>query len=61
MLGHTSAALTLGRYGHLLPDQAESVADRLDLMARQATPIADARVLPIEAAARFSRACRSAE
>jgi integrase len=55
MLGHASAALTLDRYGHLLPGQAESVADRLDLMARQATPIPDARVMPIEAAAGFSR------
>jgi integrase len=29
MLGHASAALTLDRYGHLLPGQAQSVADRL--------------------------------
>ena len=36
MLGHASAALTLDRYGHLLPGQAQSVADRLDEMARQA-------------------------
>ena len=36
MLGHASAALTLDRYGHLLPGQAEAVAARLDLMARQA-------------------------
>jgi integrase len=55
MLGHASAALTLDRYGHLLPGQAESVAERLDLMARQATPIADARVMPIKATAGFSR------
>ena len=38
MLGHTSAALTLDRYGHLLPGQARSVADRLDEMARSARP-----------------------
>lgn len=38
MLGHASAALTLDRYGHLLPGQAESVADRLDEMARLAKP-----------------------
>jgi len=37
MLGHASAALTLDRYGHLLPGQAQSVADRLDEMARAAT------------------------
>lgn len=36
MLGHASAALTLDRYGHLMPGQAESVADRLDEMARAA-------------------------
>ena len=38
MLGHASAALTLDRYGHLMPGQERSVADRLDAMARQATP-----------------------
>ena len=32
------AALTLDRYGHLLPGQAEQVALRLDEMARQARP-----------------------
>jgi integrase len=36
MLGHASAALTLDRYGHLMPGQAESVAERLDVMARAA-------------------------
>ena len=30
MLGHTSAAMTLDRYGHLMPGQSELVADRLD-------------------------------
>lgn len=29
MLGHASAAMTLDRYGHLMPGQAEAVADRL--------------------------------
>lgn len=38
MLGHSSAALTLDRYGYLLPGQAQSVADRLDEMVRQAVP-----------------------
>ena len=47
MLGHASAALTLDRYGHLLPGQAESVADRLDEMARAATPTATTRATPI--------------
>jgi integrase len=37
MLGHASAALTLDRYGHLMPGQAESVAERLDEMARGAS------------------------
>ena len=61
MLGHASAALTLDRYGHLLPGQAESVADRLDAMARQATPVSNARVTPIEAAVGFSWDRRSTE
>ena len=29
MLGHVLAAMTLDRYGHLMPGQAESVAQRL--------------------------------
>jgi len=36
MLGHSSAALTLDRYGHLMPGQAEAVAARLDQLARDA-------------------------
>ena len=47
MLGHASAALTLDRYGHLLPGQARSVADRLDEMARTATPATGAEVTPL--------------
>jgi integrase len=47
MLGHASAALTLDRYGHLLPGQAESVTDRLDEMARAATPATTTAVTPI--------------
>jgi hypothetical protein len=47
MLGHASAALTLDRYGHLMPGQARSVADRLDEMALRATPAPDARITPI--------------
>lgn len=50
MLGHASAALTLDRYGHLLPGQAQSVADRLDEMARAATPTATSRATPIATA-----------
>lgn len=50
MLGHASAALTLGRYGHLLPGQARSVADRLDEMAREVKPEAVAPVTPISSA-----------
>ena len=38
MLGHASAALTVDRYGHLFPGQAQSVAERLDEKARLATP-----------------------
>ena len=47
MLGHASAALTLDRYGHLLPGQAESVAERLDLLARAAEPTPTAAVASI--------------
>jgi hypothetical protein len=38
MLGHASAALTRDRYGHLMPGQSRTVADRLDEMARKAKP-----------------------
>jgi integrase len=51
MMGHASAALTLDRYGHLMPGQARSVADRLDEMARRAHPIDDAPVTPLRRAA----------
>lgn len=47
MLGHASAALTLDRYGHLLPGQAQSVADRLDEQARAAKPAVIALPAPI--------------
>jgi integrase len=47
MMGHASAALTLDRYGHLIPGQARSVADRLDEMARRARPLPDAQVTPL--------------
>ena len=54
MMGHASAALTLDRYGHLMPGQAHSVADRLDEMARRARPIPDAPVTPLRPAAQAS-------
>jgi integrase len=47
MLGHASAALTLDRYGHLMPGQAESVAERLDVLARAAEPAPLAAVASI--------------
>jgi len=50
MMGHDSAALTLDRYGHLMPGQARSVADRLDEMARRARPVPDAPVTPLRLA-----------
>ena len=34
MLGHKSATRTLDLYGHLVPDQLDEVADRLDAAAR---------------------------
>jgi len=48
MLGHFSAVLTLDRYGHLFPGQAESVADRLDEMAEAAGIVHRAEVVAIE-------------
>lgn len=54
MLGHASAALTLDRYGHLLPGQAQCVAERLDEMARVARPSTVIPVTPIEAASSSS-------
>jgi hypothetical protein len=60
MLGHASAP-TLDRYGHLLPGQAESVADRLDQMARRATPASSAPVVPLPSSAGSSRDARERE
>lgn len=34
--GHASATLTLDRYGHLVPDELDAVAARLDGAASQA-------------------------
>src|SRR3546814_8837117 len=48
MLGHSSAVLTLDRYGHLFPGQAESVADRLDEMAEAAGVVQRAEVVAID-------------
>jgi integrase len=55
MLGHASAALTLDRYGHLLPGQAEEVALRLDEMARKARPQTVPQAIELAAAAGSSR------
>jgi integrase len=55
MLGHASAALTLDRYGHLLPGQAESDADRLDVLARAAEPAPMAEIASIGARQRDRR------
>jgi integrase len=59
MLGHASAALTLDRYGHLFPGQAQSVAERLDEMARRATQMEVTPVTLLASAARSSRSGRS--
>jgi integrase len=55
MLGHASAALTLDRYGHLMPGQAESVAERLDVLARAAEPAPLAAVASIQPGRRSNR------
>lgn len=36
MLGQASAAVTLDRYGHLMPGQVEAVADRMDVLRQAA-------------------------
>ncbi len=51
MLGHASAALTLDRYGHLFPGRAQSVAEKLDEMARQAIPSEAPNVTALAASA----------
>lgn len=48
MLGHSSAVLTLDRYGHLFPGQAKSVADRLDEMAQAAGIVHRAEVVAMD-------------
>lgn len=55
MLGHSSAALTLDRYGHLMPGQAQNVADRLDEMASSATGHERRAVVGIDPSAGSSR------
>ena len=50
MLGHASAAMTLDRYGHLIPDQAEDVASRLDIGVQAAEAKARAKAVPISIA-----------
>jgi integrase len=37
MLGHTSATMTLDRYGHLFANQLDEVATALDAAARRFT------------------------
>ena len=55
MLGHSSATLTLDRYGHLMPGQAEEVARRLDEMASRARPTPVDPAVSLTSAAGFSR------
>lgn len=55
--GHTSVAVVLDRYGHLLPGHEESVLSALDALAKSPpTPGADLLALPLpEISAGFSR------
>lgn len=46
MLGHSSAAITLDLYGHLMPGAAEGVAERLDTIGRAAEEVREARPDP---------------
>ena len=47
MLGHASAAMTLDRYGHLMPGQAEEIARRLSDAAAEAAAASSARLRAI--------------
>jgi integrase len=47
MLGHASAAMTLDRYGHLMPGQTATVAERLDAMARAAVATVPPAPVPL--------------
>jgi integrase len=38
MLGHASAAMTLDRYGHLLGDELDAVAERMEAARGAALP-----------------------
>jgi integrase len=49
LLGHQSAVLTLGVYGHLYGDQLDALSDALDSAARAVEPQATATVSPIPA------------
>jgi integrase len=37
-LGHSSISVTVDRYGHLMPDRAEQVADKLDALLERELP-----------------------
>jgi len=43
-LGHSSIKVTYDTYGHLLPEQEQSLTDRLDVIGRAAQPTASAPV-----------------
>jgi integrase len=47
-LGHSSINVTLGRYGHLLPGQDESIADRLDRAHRTSRATLNAAAKTVE-------------
>ncbi|MGH3922086.1 MAG: hypothetical protein ACRDTT_04315 [Pseudonocardiaceae bacterium] len=46
--GHSSAAFTLDRYGHLYQDQDDAIADRLDDLLRQSKTAPSAEIRPLE-------------
>ena len=57
-LGHASIAMTLDRYGHLLPSLGQAVADELDRLGRGVTPTSGARVVPLTTEATGTRLAR---
>ena len=46
-VGHTDVAFTLSRYGHLMKDDDEAMADRLERLAPSG-PTVDRTVVPID-------------
>jgi integrase len=58
-LGHSSIKVTYDTYGHLLPEQEQSITERLDAVGRAASASHTAPVVDVRAGAPLSPARRS--